>query len=247
MKFFVRNYCLYCHEEIRPSITWESLFLGPENQLLCESCLSKLDRIEGETCRICGRPFSKMADSYKKGEICLDCLRWEERDEWRGVLTQNISLFIYNEFLKEIIARYKYRGDYELVKIFVPEFKKTLQTIDYDWLVPIPLSEKRLYERGFNQSEALLREAREEYKLFLQRIHSEKQAKKSRLERIQSPNVFTLNHSRFTEEQHSNKITGKTILLIDDIYTTGTTLRQAATVLRQAGAKSVLSLTIARG
>ena len=240
MNFFERAYCLYCFEEIKPEITWESLFLGPEERPLCEDCSSKLERIEGEMCRTCSRPFSGLVESFKKGDICLDCFRWEESTDWRGVLEKNISLFKYNDFLKEVMARYKYRGDYELVKIFVPDFKKALRPITYDCLVPIPLSTERLYERGFNQTEALIREAGEKFKSVLQRVHSEKQAKKSRRERMESPNVFTM-------KSDIKELAGKTILLIDDIYTTGTTLRQAAAVLRQAGVKNVLSLTIARG
>ncbi|MFS8651330.1 MAG: ComF family protein [Caldibacillus sp.] len=247
MQIFEREFCLYCQKEIRPLITWESLFLGPEEPLLCEPCTAKLERIEGKTCRICGRPFSKIDDSFKKGDICLDCYRWEENAAWRGVLTRNISLYMYNDFIKDVLARYKYRGDYELVRIFVPEFNRTIARIEYDLLVPIPLSSERLYERGFNQTEALIQEAGRVAHPLLKRIHSEKQAKKSRSERIQSPNVFTLNDTEEEAKAAISDIEGKTILLIDDIYTTGTTLRQAATVLRQAGAEKVLSLTIARG
>lgn len=247
LQIFERKFCLYCQNEIRPLITWVSLFLGPEEQLLCEQCTAKLERIEGKTCRICGRPFSKIDDSFKKGDICLDCYRWEENAAWRGVLTRNISLYMYNDFLKDVLARYKYRGDYALVRIFVPEFNRTIARIEYDLLVPIPLSSERLYERGFNQTEALIQEAGRVAHPLLKRIHSEKQAKKSRSERIQSPNVFTLNDTEEEAKAAISDIEGKTILLIDDIYTTGTTLRQAATVLRQAGAEKVLSLTIARG
>lgn len=242
MIFFEKTYCLYCDGEIIPEITWEKLFLGPEEQYLCKDCQNKLERIEGTTCKICDRPLLKLSDSFRKGEVCLDCYRWEETEEWQGVLTKNTSLYIYNDFLKEVIAKFKYRGDYELVNIFVPEFKKAIRQIDYDWLVPIPLSDKRLYERGFNQTEALIREAGEVPRLILRRIHTEKQSKKSRMERIQSPNVFALLESSLASE-----LFDKTILLVDDIYTTGTTLRQAATILRKAGARNVLSLTIARG
>lgn len=247
LQIFERKFCLYCQKEIRPLITWESLFLGPEEPLLCEQCTAKLERIEGKTCRICGRSFTKIDGSFKKGDICLDCYRWEENAAWRGVLTRNISLYMYNDFLKDVLARYKYRGDYELVRIFVPEFNKAIARIEYDLLVPIPLSSERLYERGFNQTEALIQEAGRVAHPLLKRIHSEKQAKKSRSERIQSPNVFTLNDTEEEAKAAISDIEGKTILLIDDIYTTGTTLRQAATVLRQAGAGKVLSLTIARG
>lgn len=69
------------------------------------------------------------------------------------------------------------------------------------------------------------------------RTHSEKQSKKSRYERIHAQQVFQV---------CSEEVQGKRILLLDDIYTTGSTLRQAAKVLKSAGAIEVKSLTLAR-
>jgi len=115
-----------------------------------------------------------------------------------------------------------------------------LQNFSYDLLVPIPLSDERLYERGFNQAESLALEAGAEPINLLKRVHSEKQSKKSRNERIRLPQVFQLSET-------APPFQNKQILLIDDVYTTGSTLRQAAIILRQAGAKSVQSLTLARG
>ncbi|KAF0819006.1 MULTISPECIES: ComF family protein [Cytobacillus] len=141
--------------------------------------------------------------------------------------------------MKDTIARYKFRGDYILAKVFSPYISKKLQTLQFDFLVPVPLSPKRLYERGFNQSSALIREAGYTPSELLLRSHSEKQSKKSRKERIQLMQVFELCPDSVVE--------GKNILLFDDIYTTGSTLYHAAVVLKSAGAKSVCSFTLARG
>ena len=145
---------------------------------------------------------------------------------------------MYNDFLKEIIARYKFRGDYILAKAFSLFIKERLKDKHFDYLVPIPLSGERLYERGFNQSAALIHEAGYTAKELLQRIHSEKQSKKSRQERIHQKQVFELLPA---------DIKNKSILLIDDIYTTGSTLYHAAKVLKTGGAASIYSLTLARG
>jgi competence protein ComFC len=156
------------------------------------------------------------------------------------VLQKNYSLYVYNDFMADAIARFKYRGDYAIAKIFSEKLKRIFQQVEYDMLVPIPLSEERLYERGFNQAESLAKEAGAETFHLLNRIHSEKQSKKSRQERIRLPEVFHLSPS-------APPIEGKRILLIDDVYTTGSTLRHAAFILLQAGAKSVQSVTLARG
>jgi competence protein ComFC len=136
------------------------------------------------------------------------------------------------------MARYKFRGDYILAKIFADYIKGILQKINPDFFVPIPLSEERLYERGFNQAEALLTVSGFTPSKILTRAHSEKQSKKSRTERIHIPQVFQIDDQR--------DLIGKKVLLIDDIYTTGSTLRHAAKLLKKAGAKRVQSLTLAR-
>jgi len=170
--------------------------------------------------------------------ICSDCVRWENDPDWTGVLSRNISLYRYNDFLKEVIARYKYRGDYALASLFTNEIKRVISTLEIDFFMPIPLSEARLYERGFNQSEAFLTMANIPVSLLLARNHSEKQSKKSRKERLEQSDVF--------EIQNIETIEGKQILIIDDIYTTGSTIRHASKVLKEAGAVRVISLTMAR-
>ncbi|WP_421381468.1 ComF family protein [Bacillus salacetis] len=171
----------------------------------------------------------------------MDCIRWEQDPKWTGVLAQNTSLFLYNEYLKEYLARFKYRGDYVLVKAFTQELQLEISKIKYDFITTIPLSPERLQERGFNQAEALAREAGLTTEPLLIRRHSEKQSKKSRQQRIDSEEVFEVKSGQEAD------ISNKSILIIDDIYTTGTTLRQGAKKLKNAGAREISSITLARG
>ncbi|MFB6468933.1 ComF family protein [Cytobacillus sp. Hz8] len=240
MTIFERDQCLLCHKKMEPKIGWRQLFSKEKKRYLCQDCEDQLDLITGETCRLCHRPFAYLEGQYRKADLCLDCVRWEQDEQWNGCLKQNISLFSYNDFLKETIARFKFRGDYVIAKAFSPLFREKIKLLPYDLLVPIPLSEERLLERGFNQAKALVREAGYSSCEFLERTHSEKQSKKSRLERIEFAQVFRVKES-------SGGIAGKNILLIDDIYTTGSTLYHAAKALKEAGAESVMSLTLARG
>ncbi|WP_428909657.1 ComF family protein [Niallia sp. Krafla_26] len=231
--------CLICFTEIIPKIGWWALIAEEKQQTLCATCEGKLQEIEGETCPICSRPLEGLESRFIKGDYCYDCIRWEEDPQWKGSLTKNTSLYTYNEFLQEVIARYKFRGDYILARIFSEKVQQVIKQQKADYLVPIPLSPKRLQERCFNQAEAILLEAGLSPANILNRIHSEKQSKKSRHERIYVEQVFQLETNKHIE--------GKSILLIDDIYTTGSTLRHAAKVLIENGANSVSSLTIARG
>jgi len=238
MSLFQQNRCLNCHHAITPSIGWGAIFSIEKEPLLCAECERRLERVEGETCRICNRPFRLMDERYRDDDLCHDCSRWEEDSEWQGFLEQNHSLFLYNDFLKELVATYKFRGDYVLAKVFREGINEWLEKLSPDFVVPIPLSKERLYERGFNQAEALITEAGLSPSEILTRIHSEKQSKKSRVDRIHLPQVFKI--------EPGLQLEGKKIVLIDDIYTTGSTLRHAAKLLKTAGAASIQSLTIAR-
>lgn len=238
MNLFPDVRCLICHEIIRPETSWRSIFSEEKVQFLCSSCIGQFEIIEGEKCRICCRPFQNLEEKFRHGDLCHDCFRWEGDPEWQGNLHQNTSIYLYNEFCKVVMSRYKFRGDYILAKIFAESIKEVLQKINPDILVPIPLSEERLYERGFNQAEALIIESGYQPAKILSRIHSEKQSKKSRHERIHIPQVFQV--------ETRESLLGKKVLLIDDIYTTGSTLRHAAKLLKAAGAESVQSLTLAR-
>lgn len=231
--------CLLCNDEILQQVSWSFIFSKSKAKHLCSKCESQLVLISGEKCEKCGRSFETLDSKYIIGKSCYDCIRWEEDKEWSGYLQKNHSIFTYNDFTKDVIARYKFRGDYILAKAFSPHIQEKLQKIVYDLITPIPLSNERLYERGFNQSEALIVEAGFTSINLLKRTHSEKQSKKSRADRIHIPQVFQI--------EEEAEITNKRILLVDDIYTTGSTLRYAAKILKSAGAQSVASLTLARG
>jgi len=143
--------------------------------------------------------------------------------------------------MKEIITMWKYRGDYILGHIFQADmkqyFKQHYDTHNEQMIaVPIPLSNDRLYERGFNQAEMLADFLSVRIENVLTRTMNEKQAKKTRLERIMTVNPFNL-----------VKSLNNPVLLVDDIYTTGRTLRHAAQLLKEAGCQEVYALTLCRG
>lgn len=144
--------------------------------------------------------------------------------------------------MKDILSTFKFRGDSALASVFEKDFqiscKANFKTIKLDAAMPIPLSTERLYERGFNQAKLLADFLPLPQLDALERTHHEKQSKKSRHERLSSSNVFSITDRSIIE--------GKNILLIDDIYTTGTTLRHAAKRLKDSGAASIYSFTLIR-
>ncbi|MEH7235780.1 ComF family protein [Bacillus sp. JJ1562] len=231
--------CILCHNYFEEVDSWSTLFSLAEPDPLCSTCSEKFEKVDGELCDICGRPFSELSDEYREGSLCYDCVRWEKDPEWQGVLTKNRSIYLYNDFAKDVLSLYKFRGDYLIASIFKTPLKNAFKThfIPSYYIVPIPLSNERLYERGFNQAKELAEILDAQVHEVLARTHLEKQSKKSRNERISGENVF----------QVIEIVQDKDILLVDDIYTTGSTLRHAAAVLLKAGAMSVSSLTLMRG
>lgn len=227
--------CLWCHQEVFENLSWKNIFWPNQPRKICTTCEKRLQIIKGPTCQHCGRICEDL--------ICSDCKWWMKQFK-NDPLEKNISVYIYNDFMKDIIAQWKYRGDYVLIEMFKEPFIKTFlnhfQAIAKNALIiPIPLSEERILERKFNQAEALVNLLPLKNNIatnLLQRNHSEKQAKKSRFERLNSDNPFIL-----------SKRIKKQVILVDDIYTTGMTLRHAALVLRAQGCPRVYSATLVRG
>ncbi|MDR7073159.1 ComF family protein [Fictibacillus barbaricus] len=235
------SYCLFCHQSYSETWSWAMLLGVYRQPILCQPCIEMLKLIKGDICRICGRSFSLFPEEYRQADLCSDCVRWEEDEEWCGVLLKNRSLYVYNDFLKELVSKLKYRGDAEIVKAFHVPAKALAKTFYRKQIVvPIPLSDERQYERGFNQAELLATGFSSKVQLLLKRTnHEEKQSKKNRQDRLKKKaNPFELIEGSSVKELD--------ILLVDDVYTTGSTLRYAAKVLVDAGANSVSSFTLAR-
>ena len=123
---------------------------------------------------------------------------------------------------------------------FVKQNKYLFSQIDL--VVPVPLHKKRFVERGFNQAKLIAKiVAREIDKpcqdLVIRSRHTLQQAKLKREDRLKNvKNAFVI----------ENNIDGN-VLLIDDVFTTGSTLQECAKVLKKGGAKAVIGFTIARG
>lgn len=229
--------CLNCHQLLNEQTSWRKLFMLDPPPLLCESCEQKLVKIEGKRCAGCSRPIERDREGR-----CYDCERWQKDAQTRGLLERNLSLFQYNDFLKEWLATYKFRGDAACAIYFSRELASLYKKEFTDYLpVEIPLSKERLLSRRFNQSALLLQGWAEEQDV-LHRKMGEKQSKRNRRARI----AQIENDPFLINEAHIERIEGKKIVLVDDIYTTGTTVRQAARILKKHGATIVASMTIAR-
>ncbi|GAA5415672.1 hypothetical protein Pryu01_00703 [Paraliobacillus ryukyuensis] len=228
--------CLWCNKANEPNVTWKNFFIPDKPDPLCTTCRANLQPISKIACTSCGRPGESVTNA---NSLCRDCERWQQQ---RASLLQNRSVYPYNETMQAMIAQWKYRGDYCLIEAFQEQIRQQF-SVHYAKLrknyilVPIPLSRERLHERAFNQAEAIAKLLPFPSRHLLARRHGEKQSKKSRKARIASPNPFQL----VAAEQSQ-----ATILLVDDVYTTGATLHHAASLLNQARHHDIFTFTLAR-
>ncbi|TMW72370.1 ComF family protein [Alteribacter natronophilus] len=224
--------CLYCGNGYAEPVSWQAVLGLGEERRLCPACTDKLISIDAlSSCPGCSRTGSPI--------LCSDCRAWKEDRFWADHPFTNLSLYEYNSWMKELIARFKYRGDACLAELFTGEIARRLGSAAAEaCVVPIPLSEERQYERGFNQAE-LLAAACRPVNILTRSGQAGKQSKRSRRERIGTADrVFRIDPVSLPDN--------KGFILIDDIYTTGATIRSAARVLYEGGAEAVSGLTLAR-
>ncbi|MEB3102337.1 ComF family protein [Ferviditalea candida] len=213
-----------------------------ESGALCETCSSQIPWIRAVSCPVCGR-----------AEECPDCVRREQSH-----LVLHRSAVRYNAAMKGWLARYKYRGDERLAPLFAEmaahAFRMLLQEAGEHELRSacftfIPLSRERFEERGFNQSEQLARRLGGIFGLpvvpMLERgRHTQKQSFKTRRERLLDlKGAFNFNLPESFERKH---FPNGPIILVDDVYTTGSTLNECAAVIRSQLDVEVYGLTWAR-
>jgi ComF family protein len=159
--------------------------------------------------------------------------------------------------MKEWLARYKYRGDERLsglmgdLLLHAYRLHRSSGAAAPELLTFVPISETRRADRGFNQAEQMARELGKRLKLpvvpLLQRNrHTEKQSLKKRSDRVRDMRgIFTLHEEgRIALSRLKTHLPG--IYIVDDVYTTGSTLNECAKAIRTSADARVYGLTLAR-
>lgn len=247
----VQDKCVYCAN--RP---WKDAGVFR----LCKGCYEQVPWIRNVECAVCGR-----------AERCYDCRRRTET-----YFVANRSAVRYDQVMKSVLAKYKYRGDERLNSLFTEMLAVAYQRFQgepeqggkpFDCLTYIPLSHERLIERGFNQAEQFARGIGRKFNvpvlpLLCRMRHTDKQSYKTRGQRLEDlHNVFAADEDGMKE---INKLIGVRkksflthltpylqpnafkIVIIDDVFTTGSTLNQCAKILTTELDAKVYGLTWAR-
>lgn len=196
-------------------------------------------------CLLCMKPIQEIASwqSFfgleKKKTLCEDCskrfVRADIKEEG-DVLDSVHSLYEYDDAMRDWLHQYKFLQDVALAQVFADELRRSFSS--NETIVPIPMHPERARMRTFFHVERLLDEAKRPYIQLLEKTNTGVMGEKSKQERLEMENLFELVPGAVVQPI--------TYCLVDDIYTTGTTLRHAATVLKQAGAARVEAVTLIR-
>lgn len=210
------------------------------SQGICTACRRRVKalQIQEPRCMRCGKPVH-----YAEQEYCYDCMHmkhWYDR---------GYGLWLHKEPVSTSIYQFKYHNQRRYGVYYAVELARCYGRMIKSWapdlMIPIPLHKKRRRKRGYNQAAVVCRELGRrlgisvDEKCLVRKLYTEPQKTLSRQQRRKN-----LKHA-FTVKNYFRPV--PTVLLIDDIYTTGNTIDAAAAVLKEKGVEKVYFLTISIG
>lgn len=210
-----------------------------------------IDLIYPQVCGICGK--------IDKNSLCNKCNINLKKEAVLGVddyrnnkekfFDEHLYIFVYSGIIRNTILNYKFNNKsyiYKTITKFLLKNEKFVEIIkSYDIIIPVPLSKKRMKERGYNQSELIAKEISKTLNIALNKrglIKKQNTVAQSTLnkeERQQnSKGAYSLRYQK--------KIQSKKVLIVDDIYTTGSTVNECSKIILKANPEKIGILTIAK-
>ncbi len=217
MSFLFPNKCVACGEIIEDGVS------------VCENCRKTLYRIDRQCCKYCGRDIP----------LC-GCLGKN------NYFFRNVSVFRYDGSAGKIVKRYK-MGKITQISVYICKelsmlISEAYRDVYFDCMTFVPVSRVKKLFRGFDHAELIAKGVSEilglENTALLKRRFSFKPQKSLHTKEKRQKNIY----GKFRAMKN---VKGKTILLIDDVMTTGSTLNECARVLKAAGAADIFCATFA--
>ena len=214
--------------------------ISPSSEQICKDCRKRISYVAQPACMKCGKRIES-----EEAEYCLDCTTKERSFE------KGFPLFDYKPPVSDSIVRYKYgnRQEYalfyadEIIKRFGNDFRR----LKIEALVPVPIHKKKLMKRGYNQAGLIASEIGKRMgiqvipDLILRSVDTKPQKELNDLQREKNlRSAFVINPSM------KDKVPG-VILLVDDIYTTGSTIESCTRICLEFGALKVYYTSVAIG
>ncbi len=195
---------------------------------VCSKCVKSLPIIKGEICTRCGLELSNCF--CKIGDFAFE---------------SNIAPYRYEGPAKAIICRYKFLKLPQLATPMSAEMvaviKRSYATVDFDCVTYVPMTFFKFFKRRFNQSYLLANSISKELDIPLEKVLLKKPGAKTQKHQNRRERFKNIRNKFCVRSD----VHGKTILLVDDVMTTGATLSECARVLKLAGAKRILTVTYA--
>lgn len=224
--FFPRR-CPVCEEIVQP-----------RGELICPDCIKELSPVRQPVCFRCGKELESDLMEY-----CFDCSRHPRTFE------RNFALLNYNEAASNSMVSIKYRNRREYLDFYgralCLRYGKMIRKIRPDILVPVPVHPSRMRSRGFNQAQVLA-EIMGEILWIPVCEDALRRSKKTLPQKELNPLERLKNLEQAFEPGKLPEGVG-TVLVVDDIYTTGSTLEACTRVLRRMGVREVYGITICVG
>lgn len=210
----------------------------PKGRLICPSCLNELSFVKSPYCQKCGKEVIDEAMEY-----CYDCTRHKRSFEY------GTALLNYNEAASRSMAAIKYKNKREYLDFYSQEtlerLGKRLLRMEADALVPVPVHPARLRQRGFNQAELLAEKLSDGLGIPVCPALL-KRARKTEPQKSLDPAGRLKNLEKaFLAEPTPEGI--ESVILVDDIYTTGSTMEACTRALLRAGIKKVYFFAVCIG
>ncbi len=211
---------------------------------MCADCLPQIKYAEGPLCFCCGKPLEREEEEY-----CGDCRHYAHS------FTCGRGVFLYEDPVKESIHKIKYQNKREYLdyygRVTAQRLGREIEKWDPEVLIPVPMHPTSERKRGYNQSKCLARVLERELGIPVA-ADVVKKVQKTRNQKDLSPQMrrknlsgaFEIDPEFLTAE---GKLPWKRILVVDDVYTTGSTVDAMAAVLKKYGAADVYFAVICIG
>ena len=207
------------------------------NEICCDKCVGTVSVIEDSYCAKCGKPIVDEAQLY-----CDDCKKYKH------YFKTNRAIFHYPEISRSLF-KFKYQNKKEFAEFYAEKIykyqKDNILRNKIDVIIPVPIHRKRYLIRGYNQAQLIAKELGNRMgipvnsKVVKRVVHTKTQKVLNRAKREKNlEKAFKI---------FGNDVKLKTVLIVDDIYTTGSTIDEMAKLLLENGAKEIHSITVAIG
>jgi ComF family protein len=200
----------------------------------CTDCWTKIEFLGDSGCTICGLPLQAT-----EAGICAPCLARPPR------IARTRSAVAYGELSRSLAIRLKYGRKVAIARTMARYMAPLVGTADQPLLVPVPLHRSRLWHRGFNQSALVARELSRQLGIAADPIVLRRTRRTPPLKGM-SPLQRRKTVSGAFRVADKQSVAGRTIILVDDVLTTGSTAEACARALKRAGAARVELVSWAR-